>query len=232
MLDIPGIAGRRPGQIEAGAAMRELMRRELAGDHGARGPEAAHCLGIPVGNTAQAGLRAPGGQHAFGIVDVLQRDGHPVQRTPAASGRDLGVRLSRRREGALGHERHVGIEPCVEGRDTCERRLDQLERRQLPGRNHACGVGQRQVRKIDHVSVPLCFDRQSSGDCARKHSTGGDARTAPRYRSRHCGFASEPSASSFRAIRSRVGNCSAVESDEKSAVTVCRPEFSFNDSDA
>ena len=134
--------------------MRELMRRELAGDHGARGPEAAHRLGIPVGNTAQGGLRAPGGQHAFGIVDVLQRDGHPVQRTPAAPGRNLGVRLSRRREGAFGHERHVGIEPCVEGRDTCERRLDQIERRQLPRRNHACGVGQRQACKINHVSVP------------------------------------------------------------------------------
>ena len=154
MLDVPWISGRWPGQIEAGAAMRELMRRELAGDYRTRGPEAAHRLGIPVGNTAQGGIRAPGSQHAFGIVDVLQRDGHPVKRTPAAPGRNLGVRLSRRREGAFGHERHVGIEPRVEGRDPCERRLDQLERRQLPRRDHACGVGQRQVRKINHVSVP------------------------------------------------------------------------------
>ena len=133
--------------------MGVFMRRELAGDDGARGLEAAHRLRIPVGNPTKTRLRSPGGQHAFGVVDVLERNRHPVQGPPAATGRDLGVRRPRRREGALGHERHMGAEAPVVGRDAFERRLDELEGGQLPGRNHAGGVGEREVCQIDHVSL-------------------------------------------------------------------------------
>ena len=65
------------------ASIRAWSR--IAFSHG--GPEAAHRLGIPVGYTAEAGLRAPGAQHAFGIVNVLERNGHTMQGTPAAAGR-------------------------------------------------------------------------------------------------------------------------------------------------
>ena len=153
MLDVPGVAGRRPRHVEARAAMGVFMRRELAGDDGARGLEAAHRLRVPLGDPANARLRSPGGQHAFGVVDVLERDGHPVQRPPAATGRDLGVRRSRRLEGALGHERHVGVEAGVVGLDARERRLDELERLELPRRDHPGRIGQREVRQIDHVSL-------------------------------------------------------------------------------
>ena len=191
--------------------MRELMRRELAGDHGACGLEAAHRLGIAVGHTAQAGLRAPGGQYAFGVVDVLQCDGHPVQWTPAVPGHDLGVSLSRRREGTLGHERHMGIESCVEGCDTCECRLDQLERRQLPGRNHACGVRQRQVRKIDHLFVP---PRTASCRPAIVHASIRQGETSELRRGTVRDIAAFLGAIGvfLCTIRSRAGDRSAVES--------------------
>ena len=155
MLDVPGVSGRRPGQIEAGPAVCVLVRRELAGDDGAGALEAAHRLRVSVGDTADAGLRAPGGQHAFGVVDVLERNRHPVQGTAAAASRDLGVRRPSRRERALGHDRHMGAESRVVGRDTFERGLDELEGGQLPGRDHAGGVGEREVCQIDHVPVYL-----------------------------------------------------------------------------
>ena len=133
--------------------MGVFMCRELAGDDGARGLEAAHGLRVPIGNPTKTRLRSPGGQHAFGVVDVLERDGHPVQGPPAATGRDLGVRRPRRREGALVHERHVGAEAGVVGLDARERRLDELKRLELPRRDHPGRIGQREVRQIDHVSL-------------------------------------------------------------------------------
>ena len=201
MLDVPGVAGRRPGQVEAGPAVCVLVRRELAGDHGAGALEAAHRLRVLVGDTADAGLRASGGQHAFGVVDVLERNRHPVQGTAAAARRDLRVRRSRRRERALGHDRHMGAESRVVRRDAFERGLDEIEGGQLPGRNHACAAGEREVCQIDHVSLssgaptvgarPFCpralargrrHDRTREGErrpCLRLPRAGADPENQP-----------------------------------------------------
>ena len=119
---------------------------------------------------------------------------------------------------------------CVEGRDTCERRLDQIERRQLSGRNHACGVGQCQVRKIDHASVPP--RRATDGPAIVPASIQqGEAPEPGRATVRDIVALLGAIGVFFRANRSRVGNHSAAESTRFLPSQSDGRNF-FNDSDA
>src|SRR4030095_16061425 len=67
MLQVPRIARRGPRQVERGAAVSELVRRELAEEHGARLIKLARRARILAGNVVRADLRMSGRAASPGV---------------------------------------------------------------------------------------------------------------------------------------------------------------------
>src|SRR5687768_4862544 len=77
---VPALPGGAVVRVEALGAEGELMHVELAEIDRPRGGEPRHHGGVLVGDPVAEDPRAPGRPDATGQVEVLQRDGHAVQR--------------------------------------------------------------------------------------------------------------------------------------------------------
>src|SRR3989449_3575918 len=85
------------------------------------------------------------GQDALRVVDVLEREGDPVERAPMPAGRDLGLGRPRLPTGQVEGGRDEGARLRIVPLDALDQRVHQLERREFPGRQRSGEVGDRQV---------------------------------------------------------------------------------------
>ena len=91
-VGVPGIARRRPGQVEARAAAGEFMGGELAEHHHpGRGPSRRRC-GVARRDVVLQHAGMAGGGDARGLVDVLVGEGDAVQRAARAVPADCAPR--------------------------------------------------------------------------------------------------------------------------------------------
>ena len=80
MIGVPGIAGRRPREIEARPADGELVSRELAQHDGAGPAQLLDTDRVGGRHVVLPDLRMAGRRQAGDVDDVLDADGHTVQR--------------------------------------------------------------------------------------------------------------------------------------------------------
>ncbi len=131
MVAVPRVARRRPGQVEARAAMGELMGGELAGQNRAGVVELAHRCRIGGRHGADTGFGMPGGADAGGRIDVLEAERNAVHRPAIAAGRDLPLGGASLVEGAIKGRQQIGVELRIERFCPADQRLGQLDRRQF-----------------------------------------------------------------------------------------------------
>jgi hypothetical protein len=105
VVGVPGIAGGRPGKIEAWTADREFVRRELAQHDRAGAAQPPDADSVGGRDIVDQHLRVAGRRQAGDIDDVLDANGHAVQRPARPAGRDL------RLGGLGGGHRRIGVEP-------------------------------------------------------------------------------------------------------------------------
>ncbi len=148
MRGAPWVARRRPRQVERRPAMRELMRRQLAGQDGAGRVELFDRRRIFRRHGVDAHLGVPGGADAGGGIDVLEAERHPVQRAAVIAGGDLAFGLPRLRHRLVGGDRQIGIELRIDAFGARQRGLRQLDRRQLFAGDQPRHLGDRQVMQF------------------------------------------------------------------------------------
>ena len=160
---VPGIARRRPRQVERRSAVRELVRRELARQHGPGGLQAGDGGRVLVGNAVDAGARMARRQDAGRVVDILEGERNAVQRPAQIAVHDLGLGGAGSRHGDVRRARDEGIQLRVERLGARQQALGVLDRRQLADRDQVGGLGQRQIMQLgrrhgttpEQVSLPL-----------------------------------------------------------------------------
>ena len=147
--EVPGVARGGPGQIERRPGVRHLVGRELAEQHRARVVEPGGRRGVGVGDPVEEDARVRGGEDAPRVVDVLEREGDPVQWAARRARGDLRLdplRLLPRQIERAGDE---GVRLAVVPLDALDEGLDQLDGRQRPRRDQAGELGDREVVKIN-----------------------------------------------------------------------------------
>ena len=177
MVGVPRVARRRPRQIEARAADREFMRRQLAEHDGAGAAQPCHADRVLGGDIVDQDLRMAGRRQAGDIDDVLDADRHAVQRAAPPSRRDLGFGGLGGRHRRLGIEPDEGMQPRVEPADPVEQRRHQLDRRQLAGGDRRCRRCRRHPVQFAHSPSPPRIGGQGS-------ARGSARRLDPRRRAR------------------------------------------------
>ncbi len=133
VLDVPRVARRWPGQIEARAAIGEFMCRRLADQYSAGDGEQFGAGSIGIGNVVLQDLRLAGRRDPLGIDDVLEADRDAMQRALRAARHDRrfgGARLGQR---AFLGQVDKDIEPIVERMHAVETGAGQFDRGELPG---------------------------------------------------------------------------------------------------
>ena len=123
---IPRVAGRRKlvGQRRGGEP--ELVRRQLPGDHGARGAGAANEGRRILCDMSRQQARASRGRPKF--VEVLEGNRHPVESSEPAPIPDLFLRLPGFGQRGIGKDHVVGPQRRVQGLDPTERGARDLDR--------------------------------------------------------------------------------------------------------
>jgi hypothetical protein len=172
MVAVPRVARRRPGQVEAGAADRELVGRQLAEQDRAGRFEPLGHGGMAGGGVAGHHLGMGGGGDALDIDDVLQRIGHAVERAAPVAGGDLGLGPARRGERALRHHRDKGVDPAVVALDPPEQRFGILDRRQFPGADQLGRLGEAEIGELGGHAAPPLARKMWAGSCAGACSRG------------------------------------------------------------
>jgi len=142
--EVPRVAGGRDV-----LAARELVRDLLADDDGARLAEPPHHRRVvrrgEAGQEARACLRGRVARRQH----VLDPDGDPVERTAG----HFCVRASRCGQRLLGRHMDVGVHHRLGLVDPAQRRLDQLDRRQLALPHEARGLADRHGAEVSHASA-------------------------------------------------------------------------------
>ena len=134
MFEIPRIACRRPRQIERRSAVRELVRLQFAEQNGAGVVELLRSGCVEIRNIVNADFGAARGQHAFGIVDVFQRERYAVQGAAITPAGDFLGGFARLRARGIRGERDEGVELRIERADARQQGVGVFERRELARR--------------------------------------------------------------------------------------------------
>src|SRR6266403_1401604 len=93
---------------------------------------------------------------ALRVVDVLEREGDPVERAPILAGRDLGFGRARLPPGQVERGRDEGARLRVVPLDALDHCLGQLDGRELPRRDQPGELGDREVVKFwGHGFLPF-----------------------------------------------------------------------------
>src|SRR2546427_2657420 len=154
--------------------MRHLVRRELAEQHGAGGVEPARRRGILRGNPVDEDARVGRREDALRVVDVLEREGDPVQCPPVLAGRDVGLGRPGLPAGQVERARDERTRLPVVPLDALDQRLDQLHGRELARRDLVHQLGNREeVVELGRHGVVL-LDGEYSVD-----GPAGDATLGP-----------------------------------------------------
>src|SRR5437870_11724818 len=80
MRDVPWIARGRKRQVERWPADREFMQRQFAEQNCARRPQTTNDFSVALRNVVEVNFRVTGRRLASDVDDVLDADGHAVQR--------------------------------------------------------------------------------------------------------------------------------------------------------
>ena len=167
---IPGIAGGAEHLVDGVRAGCEFRRVGLGENDGAGGFQAAHDLGVLVGNVVLEKRRAEGGADARRHRDVLDADRQAVQRPERCAAHHRVFRRACRHARLIRRERDDGVELRVQALDVRQMRVQNLDRtdgaaadqrRQLAG-------GLPRQRSIRHATCPTSARR-----CARSTETAG-----------------------------------------------------------
>jgi hypothetical protein len=103
--------------------MRELVGRELAGQHRACGVELFDGGGIAGRDSLDADLGMAGGANAGRCIDVLKPERDAVQRTAVVPGHNLLLGLTRLLQCLFRRDQQVGVELRIERLDPRKQRL-------------------------------------------------------------------------------------------------------------
>src|SRR4051812_25903319 len=109
MIAVPWITRGRKWQVERRAADCKFMQRQFAEQDRARRTKAAHDFGVRLRNVFLEDFRVASRDIAGNIDDVLDTDGHAMQRTAYAACADFAFRFARHRE----HPFPVELDECV-----------------------------------------------------------------------------------------------------------------------
>jgi len=158
VIGVPRVARRRPGQVEARAAERELPGRKLAEQDAARRLQASDQLCVGGRHMILAQFRMAGGRDPGGLDDVLQRVGDTVQRPAPGAGHQLALGRCRLAQCDLLGQPQKAVQLAVMRGDPLQERPGDLDRR--------------------HVAAAIAaveFGNRHKGDIHRRHPQLGDA---------------------------------------------------------
>ena len=148
---------------------REFSGGELAQDDRAGALESRHRLGVVVGNEAGERFRAGFGCKAGGIEDVFNPDRHAVKRPAKAPLARFPLQLGRDAARARAIDRGPRLYRAVEPIDARQRRVDQLDRRELALADQAGRLRERERVQLWHRVSPCLLAPAQSGPLASAH---------------------------------------------------------------
>ena len=164
VLRVPGIARRRPGQVERRAAHGELMRRQLAHHHRAGLGPFAHHGGVAFRHVVLEQPGMPGRADAGGVVDVLVADRDAVERAARQPRHDARLGRACVGHGAFLRRQDEGVQRVVQLLDAVEAGLGQFDRRKLLRRDLPRRFGDGQERVHHRTSgMKMCAGSAASG---------------------------------------------------------------------
>ena len=202
MVGVPRVARRRPRQVEARAADREFVRRQLAQHDRAGAAQPRDADRVGGRDIVDQDLGMAGRRQAGDIDDVLDADRHAVQRAARPARHDLGLGGPGRVHRRLGVEPDEDMQLRVEPLDALQQRRRQLDRRQLAG-------GDRPRRRRPRVSQCRSLTARSPP------ASAATVRRADRSAPSSC--ATEPLACSAAAATSSGNSASALSSPARRA---------------
>ena len=123
---IERVAGLSVDEVVGFAGEGELRRVGLAHQDRSGGAQAGCDGGVGLGDEVLAAERASGGDHALGVVRVLEGDRRAVQRSELVAAGDGGVGLGGFFAGAIGAELDDGVEGRVDLVDAGQVGLEHL----------------------------------------------------------------------------------------------------------
>ena len=169
---VPRVARRRPRQVERGAAMRELVRRELAQQYPAALVQLGNGRGVFQRHRFGADAGLAGGANARGGEDVLQRERNAVQLAAIVAGRDLRLRCPRLLQRALRRDQEVGVQLRIQRARPVQQGPGQVDGRELATLDHG-----RRLRHGQRVEL------RRSGAQVVGHAAGGCVMNGSSYAS-------------------------------------------------
>ena len=109
----------------------------------------------------------PAREYSFRVVDVLECERNTVQRPAVASGRDLARCTLRIVAGPLGRHRDERIQLRIQRSDPLQKRIRQLDGRELARADEGSSFGDREVMEVGGHGQRLFFDRTAhEASCA------------------------------------------------------------------
>ena len=145
-------------------AVRDLVQIGLAEQHSASLPEVRNDRRVAAGDMPFAYAGRGCGRHASDIDQVLDRDGHTVERTVVPACRDIAIGIGGLSNGVVGHHADKGVQPdlfCLDATQAC---LGNLDRSVRPCSQAASELLNRQrVKNVRHVRGQFRAGRRSAG---------------------------------------------------------------------
>ncbi len=149
---VPGIARRRPGQVERRPAGRELVQRELAEQNSAGLAQLADHEGVGVGAMIYADLGMAGGRQTRDIENILGAVGHAVHRPAPLTLGDLGLGLLGLRQRGVRRHHQERVVMRIERGDAVKQRARPFHRRQLLCAQQFGALGDAEPGDVGHWS--------------------------------------------------------------------------------
>jgi hypothetical protein len=109
-------------------AERPLVEVELPEEHGTRRSQLPDDGAVLLGHAVAEDARTARRSKAGGVVQILERDGDPVQRAAIDAVREVVVGAFRLGERGLGRERDEGAQLAVVARDPVEACAYEIDR--------------------------------------------------------------------------------------------------------
>jgi len=108
-------------------AERPLVQIELAQEDSTRSSQPLDDRAVPLGYAVSEDARSARRAHAGRVVEILQRDGDPMEWSAIHAVRKVRIGPLRFRERALGRESDERAEVSVVGSDAIEAGADQID---------------------------------------------------------------------------------------------------------